>query len=130
MTGGKIAAVLFASVAVVLVAMVGAVRYMSPTDWARVVTSPRHLAATFVAYRQLLHMTSHPEQRILWNYQVALEAAPTGEIHVVYAPRIHIDAAREDRQYPGAHIDVSSGVEAHVFIESKTLKVRRAYLSD
>jgi len=109
--------------------IVATVRYMSPTDWRKMVLSPRHLSAAVIAYRELLGMTSSFDQRKLWHYEIAFEPAPNGQIHIVYAPRISIDTSRKSEQYPGATIRISSGIETHVFVDSKELKVRRAYVS-
>jgi hypothetical protein len=106
------------------------VRFMSPTDWKRVATSPRAFVATIVAYRQVSRMTPAVERANFWDYEVVLESAPPGQIHVIYVPRMHVDNARKDPQHPGAHIRVSSGIEAHVFIDDATLNVERAYLAD
>jgi len=75
-------------------------------------------------------MTPAAERASLCDYEVVLESAPPGQIHVIYVPRMHVDNARKDPQHPGAHIRVSGGIEAHVFIDDATLNVQKAYLTD
>ena len=115
---------------VILIAVVAAMRYMSPTDWPRIMTSPRHFSATIVAYRQLLRMSSDAEHRKIWNYEIAVEPAPPREIHIIYAPRMNVDASRKNSEFPGSHIRVNPGTETHVILDKKTLTVRRAYFAE
>src|SRR6188508_2574564 len=75
--------------------VVGLIRFMSPTDWKRIATSPRVLAATIVAYGQLSRMTSTAERAKFWDYEIVLESAPPGQIHVIYVPRMHVDNTRK-----------------------------------
>ena len=96
--------------ALVAVALVGAICHLSPSGWTHILSSPRHFGARVIAYRGLLRMTADPEHRSIWNYEIAIEPAPSDEIHIVYAPyapRIHSGLARKQKQYPGAHLRIS-----------------------
>jgi hypothetical protein len=125
----RITLAILAFIAIALITFVATIRYMAPSDWRRIVLSPAHLGASFIAYRELLSVTSVSDERKLWHYEIAVEPAPAGEIQIVYAPRIRVDASREQKRYPGAHIRICSGIELHVFINGRTLQVRRAYIA-
>jgi hypothetical protein len=128
------AAKITAAVAVFLVSLFTvlalAIRYLSPADWAQLLTSPRHINGVIVSYQQLRRMTADSEQRKLWNYEILIAPAPAGQIHFVYAPRIKIDPSRQNERHPGAHIRIGPGIETHVFLNKDTLKIQRAYFAD
>lgn len=112
-----------------VVALLCCLRYVSPKDWKGIAISPRRVVVAAVGYRELLRLEPEPEQQRLRNYEIVVGASVPGETHMIYVPRLDIDDRRADTTHPGASIRFRPGIEAHVFVDNRTLRIRRSYLA-
>lgn len=112
-----------------IVALLCFLRYLSPKDWKGLAISPRRVVIAAVSYRELLRLVADGEQRKLWNYEIVLGGAAPGETHIIYVPRLDVEERRVDSLHPGANMRIRPGVEVHVLVESKTLRIIRSYLA-